>query len=143
MFRILASTVALSAVFAGAAVAENFDVEMLNRGEEGTMVFEPSFLNIQPGDTVTFLPVDRGHNAESLPDMTPEGAEAFESKINEEVVVTYDVEGLYGVMCKPHYAMGMVMTIAVGDDVEVPEDFLEGRIPRTAKARFEEQLSNL
>lgn len=45
-------------------------------------------------------------------------------------------------LCKPHYAMGMVMTIVVGD-VEAPDSFLEGRVPKKAKARFEEQLSNM
>jgi pseudoazurin len=127
----------------GAAWAENFEVQMLNRGEAGNMIFEPAFVRLAPGDTVTFIPTDRGHNAESIPAMTPEGGTEFAGRINEEIVVTYDVEGLYGVMCKPHYAMCMVMVIAVGDVAEVPETFLEGRIPRGAKARFEEQLSNL
>jgi len=127
----------------GAAWAENFEVQMLNRGEAGNMIFEPAFLRIALGDTVTFLASDRGHNAESIPEMMPEGATEFAGKINEEIVVTYDVEGLYGIRCKPHYAMGMVVTIAVGDVAEVPDTFLEGRIPRGAKARFEEQLSNL
>ncbi len=75
--------------------------------------------------------------------MMPEGAEAFAGRINEEIEVTFDLEGLYGVMCKPHFAMGMVMTIAVGDVSEMPEGYLEGRMPRGAKRRFEEQLSNL
>lgn len=116
---------------------------MLNRGEAGNMVFEPAFLRIAAGDTVTFLATDRGHNAESIATMMPEGGTTFAGRVNEEIVVTFDVEGLYGVMCKPHYAMGMVVTIAVGDVSEVPETFLEGRIPRGAKSRFEEQLSNL
>ncbi len=143
MLRTLASTVAFCAAMSGAAWAENFEVQMLNRGEAGNMIFEPAFLRIALGDTVTFLASDRGHNAESIPEMMPEGATEFAGKINEEIVVTYDVEGLYGIRCKPHYAMGMVVTIAVGDVAEVPETFLEGRIPRGAKARFEEQLSNL
>ena len=88
------------------------------------------------------LATDKGHNAEIGKGMLPDGAEAFKGKINEEIEITLDVEGVYGVICKPHYAMGMVVTIAVGD-VEVPEDFLEGRVPKKAKARFEEQLSNL
>lgn len=143
MLRTLASTVAFCAAMSGAAWAENFEVQMLNRGEAGNMIFEPAFLRIALGDTVTFLASDRGHNAESIPEMMPEGATEFAGKINEEIVVTYDVEGLYGIRCKPHYAMGMVITIAVGDVAEVPDTFLEGRIPRGAKARFEEQLSNL
>lgn len=143
MFRMIASGLALSVALSGAAVAEDFEVKMLNRGEAGTMIFEPSFLQIAPGDTVRFIAEDRGHNAESIPEMTPEGGTAFEGKINEEIDVTFDSEGLYGVRCKPHYAMGMVMTIAVGEAVEVPDGYLEGRIPKGAMTRFEEQLSNL
>lgn len=143
MFRKLVTSMALGVALSGTAWAEDFEVQMLNRGESGTMVFEPSFLRVAPGDTVNFVAADRGHNAESIPTMIPEGAEAFEGRINEEITVTFDVEGLYGVMCKPHFAMGMVMTIAVGDSAEVPDAYLEGRIPRKAKSRIEEQLSNL
>jgi len=143
MFKSFATALALGTLVTGAAFAENHDVQMLNRGDAGAMVYEPAFLQIAPGDTVTFIPTDRGHNAESIDGMIPEGAEPFSGRINEEITVTFDVEGLYGIRCTPHYAMGMVMTIAVGEEVAVPEDFLEGRIPRTALQRFEEQLSNL
>lgn len=143
MFRMIASGLALSVALTGAAVAEDFEVKMLNRGEAGSMIFKPAFLQIAAGDTVKFIAEDRGHNAESIVEMMPEGAEPFEGKINEEIEVTFDVDGLYGVRCKPHYAMGMVMTIAVGDAVQMPDDYLEGRIPRGAMKRFEEQLSNL
>ncbi|MEN8919775.1 MAG: pseudoazurin [Octadecabacter sp.] len=143
MLRTIASTLALSIALTGSVSAENFDVQMLNRGDAGNMIFEPAFLRIAAGDTVTFLATDRGHNAESIPEMSPEGAEGFEGRINEEIVATFDVEGFYGVRCKPHYAMGMVMVIAVGEDAAAPDTFLEGRIPRGAKARFEEQLASL
>jgi pseudoazurin len=143
MFRTLVSSLALSIALTGAAAAEDFEVKMFNRGDAGTMVFEPAFLRIAAGDTVTFIAEDRGHNAESIPEMLPEGAEEFSGKINEEITVTYDVEGLYGVRCTPHFAMGMVMTIAVGDISQAPEGYMEGRMPRGAKKRFEEQLSNL
>lgn len=143
MLRTIASSLALSIALTGSVLAENFDVQMLNRGDAGNMIFEPAFLRIAAGDTVTFLATDRGHNAESIPEMSPEGAEGFEGRINEEIVATFDVEGFYGVRCKPHYAMGMVMVIAVGEDTAAPDTFLEGRIPRGAKARFEEQLASL
>lgn len=143
MLRTIASSLALSIALTGSVSAENFDVQMLNRGDAGNMIFEPAFLRIAAGDTVTFLATDRGHNAESIPEMSPEGAEGFEGRINEEIVATFDVEGFYGVRCKPHYAMGMVMVIAVGEDAAAPDTFLEGRIPRGAKARFEEQLASL
>ncbi len=143
MIRMLTTGLALAALMGSAAFAETFEVKMLNKGADGDrMVFEPAFIQAAPGDTIRFLATDRGHNAEINKGMLPDGAEGFSGKINEEFDVTLDVEGVYGVICKPHYAMGMVMTIAVGD-VEVPETFFEGRVPPKAKQRFEAQLGNL
>ena len=143
MIRKLTLGLALVALTGSAAFAETHEIQMLNKGSDGErMVFEPAFIQVAAGDTLVFLATDRGHNAEINPGMLPDGAEAFAGKINEEIEVTLDVEGVYGVICKPHFAMGMVMTVAVGD-VSGPEDFLEGRIPRKAKERFEAQLNNL
>lgn len=143
MFRMIATGLALSVAMGGAATAETFEVKMLNKGAEGRMVFEPAFLQIAPGDSVIFVPTDKGHNAESIPSMMPESAEPFKGKMNREVEATFDVAGVYGVMCKPHYAMGMVMTIEVGDVDAVPATFFEGRVPKKAKERFDAQLENL
>lgn len=143
MFRTVVSGLALAALLGGAAFAETFEVQMLNKGADGErMVFEPAFIQAQPGDTIKFVPTDKGHNAEVNKGMLPEGAEAFKGKVSKEIEVTLDTEGVYGVICKPHYAMGMVMTIAVGD-VQAPDDFLAGRVPPKAKERFEAQLGNL
>lgn len=143
MFRTLMTSAAVIIALGGAAVAETFEVQMLNKGESGAMVFEPSALRIAEGDTVKFIAKDRGHNAESVKGMMPEGAEAFAGKINEEIEVTFTEAGFYGVQCKPHFAMGMVMVVAVGDETAAPDSFLEGRLPRKAKQRFEEALSGL
>ena len=143
MFRTVVSGLALAALMGGAAMAETFEVQMLNKGADGErMVFEPAFIQAQPGDTIKFIAASKGHNAEVNEGMLPEGAEAFAGKINEEIEVSLDVEGVYGVICKPQYAMGMVMTVAVGD-VEVPENFFQGRVPPNAKKRFDDQLGNL
>ena len=143
MIRTLATGIALASLLGTAAVAETFEVQMLNKGGDGErMVFEPAFIQAAPGDTIKFVAADKGHNAEVNKGMMPDGAEAFSGKINEEYEVTLDVEGVYGVICKPHYAMGMVMTIAVGD-VEAPADFFEGRVPPKAKERFDAQLEQL
>ncbi len=143
MIRTLATGMALAALMGGGAFAETFEVQMLNKGADGErMVFAPSFIQAAPGDTIKFLAADKGHNAETAKGMFPEGAEGFKGKINGEIEVTLDAEGLYGVICKPHYAMGMVMTIAVGE-ITGADDFLEGRIPRKAKERFAAQLENM
>jgi len=143
MFRTLMTTVALAAAFGGAAAAETFDVKMLNNGDGGRMIFEPAALRIAAGDTVKFIATDRGHNAESIDGMIPDGTDPFVGKINEEIEVTLTEPGFYGVKCKPHFAMGMVMVITVGDETSAPDSFLEGRMPRKAKERFEEALSGL
>src|SRR5690606_4214019 len=97
------------------ARAADFQGHMLNKGEAGSMVFEPALTRIAVGDTVTFIPTDKSHNAETIKDMIPEGAEPFKGKINEEITITFTVPGVYGIKCAPHYAMGMVALVMVGD----------------------------
>ena len=112
-FATLLGTAALCAA-AGVASAADFEVKMLNKGAEGAMVFEPDLIVAAPGDTIRFVPTDKGHNVETIKGMIPDGAEPFKSKFNEEFTVTVDAEGVYGVKCTPHYAMGMVALIKVG-----------------------------
>ncbi len=143
MLKKLLVCLVASALFTSSANAETYEVQMLNKGEAGTMVFEPDFLTIAPGDTVKFIATDRGHNAEIIADMIPEVAEPFKGKINDEIEVTLDTEGLYAVKCLPHFAMGMVMIISVGEDVALPDGYLEGRLPPKAKERLTVQLEGL
>lgn len=143
MLRTLVRSAVVLVALSGAAAAETFEVQMLNRGEAGTMVFEPATLRIAEGDTVKFVATDRGHNAESVDGMIPDSSEAFKGAINEEIEVTLTVPGVYGVKCNPHFGLGMVMIIAVGDDAVPAESFMEGRMPRKAKARFEELVAGL
>lgn len=143
MLRQVTTAAVLSLALVGMAGAETVDVKMLNKGEAGMMVFEPASVTLAPGDSIRFLAADKGHNAETIEGMLPEGAATFAGKINEELTVTFDLPGLYGVRCKPHFAMGMVMVIAVGEDAAVPEGFLEGRLPKKAKERLEAALADL
>jgi pseudoazurin len=122
---------------AAPAFAADYEVKMLNKGDAGTMVFEPAFLKIQPGDTVTFLPTDKGHNVETIKDMIPEGFEPFKSKINETYTVTFDAPGAYGVKCTPHFAMGMIGMIFVGDEYANLDAAKAVNVPNKAKERFE------
>lgn len=143
MFRMMTAAIAIGAALTSAVRAETVEVRMLNKGEAGAMVFEPAFVQIAPGDSVRFFPTDKSHNAETIEGMLPEGAAPFEGKLNEELTVTFDVAGLYGVKCKPHYAMGMAMVVAVGDGVTVPATFFEGRVPKKVKERLEAALTGL
>jgi len=100
----------------GQALAAEHEVHMLNKGANGdAMVFEPSLIRVAAGDTVKFIPTDKGHNAETIRGMLPEGAEPFKGAIGKEVDVTFTVPGVYGVKCLPHVAMGMVALVVVDD----------------------------
>lgn len=142
MMRVVLAAVAIG--LAAPAYAANFEVHMLNKGEAGTMVFEPALTKIAPGDTVTFIPTDKGHNAETIPGLLPEGGETFKGKIGQEVVVTFTVAGAYGVKCAPHLGMGMVGLIVVGDE---PPANLEAakavKLPKKALERLEATYAEL
>lgn len=122
------------------AYAANFEVHMLNKGEAGAMVFEPALVQVAPGDTVTFLPTDKGHNAESIKDAMPEGAEAFKGGMGKEVVVTFTTEGVYGIKCAPHFGMGMVAAVIVGEPVNI-DAAKAAKLPGKARERFEDALA--
>ena len=102
------------ALAAAPASAKEHQVKMLNKGTAGLMVFEPAYVKVAPGDTVKFLATNKGHNAESVAGMTPAGGTTFKGKINEEIVVKFNKEGVYGYKCLPHTGMGMVGVVQVG-----------------------------
>jgi len=96
------------------AAAKDVQVKMLNKGARGAMVFEPALVKIAPGDTVTFVATDKGHNAEIIPTMIPAGAAPFKGKMNQNLTVKFTKPGVYGYKCLPHYGMGMVGAVIVG-----------------------------
>lgn len=108
------------------AAAETFEVKMLNRNATGPMFYEPDYLAIKPGDKVKFVATDPGHNAATMAEMLPGDGKRFVGKINEEIEIAPTAEGIWGIKCSPHYTMGMVMLIQVGDkpatEADLPAD---------------------
>jgi pseudoazurin len=72
--------------------------------------------------------------------MIPDGAEPFKGKMNEQITVTLDKEGVYGVKCTPHYGMGMVALVVVGKPVNL-EQAKEVKQVGKAKKAFEALLA--
>lgn len=119
------------------AQAAEFEVKMLNKGSDGqVMMFEPAFLRVQPGDTVRFIPTDKGHDAETIPGMLPDGAQPFKGKLSEELKVTFQTPGLYGYRCLPHFGMGMVGLIAVGNAAPNLDAVRQVKIPPAPAKRM-------
>lgn len=119
MFPNLITTGLVALLLTSPAQAENHDITMLNKGADGAMVFDPAFLQVAVGDTVTFAATDKGHNAESIKGMLPEGVAPFKSALGEGYVLTVTTEGLWGIKCTPHYTMGMVALIQAGAPVNL------------------------
>lgn len=94
----------------------NHSVKMLNQGSSGVMVFEPAYLKINIGDSVTFESTDAAHNSASIPGMIPSSASSWNGGLSQDLTVMFDVAGIYGYQCTPHSMMAMVGVIQVGDD---------------------------
>lgn len=144
MFKTVSAALVAMLVSVGQAAAADHVVEMLNRGSNGQpMQFEPAFLKVEPGDTVTFKSVRPGHNVVSIDGMLPDGAEPFRSRMSQDVTITFDQPGVYGYKCLPHYGMGMVGVIQVGDDSSNLEAAKAVRAPGRAGALFKELFAQV
>lgn len=134
---------ALVLALAGAGLAAEHEVQMLNKGEAGMMVFQPAFVKAEPGDVIHFVPTDKSHNVEAIKDILPEGVETFKSKINEEYSLTVTEPGLYGVKCTPHFAMGMVGLIQVGDAPANLDAAKGAKLSKKARERMDAAIAQV
>ena len=126
------TAVAAAMAMAGGAMAAEIEVKMLNKGAEGLMVFEPALIKVAPGDTVKFVSTDKGHNAESIKGMLPDGGVTFIGRMGDDVAVRFDQAGIYGVKCAPHYGMGMVAMVVVGTPANEEQ---AKAVPQVGKAK--------
>ena len=123
-------------------------IKMLSSSNGQMMVFEPPVLKIKKGDTVKWISTQPGHNSASINEMLPKGAKSWEGAVNEEISVNFNVEGIYGYKCSPHYILGMVGLIIVGDsknNLDTSKNFaLEAEKKfATGKDRFTKYFSQI
>lgn len=143
---ILLPAVALATLaLAGAANAAEHRIKMLNHGAQGMMTFEKPVIKAKVGDTVRFLPSDLGHNAETIAGMLPPGAVMVKGDMNKEVVVKLTKPGVYGFKCAPHFGLGMVATVQVGDGGpnKVQAEAVAAKTPPMARKRFAANFAQL
>ncbi|ANV23506.1 MULTISPECIES: pseudoazurin [Rhizobium/Agrobacterium group] len=139
------ASLVIAGLFAFPALSAEIEVKMLNKGSDGqAMVFEPATVKAAVGDVITFIPVDKGHDAAAVKDMIPEGVSEFKGKMNEAVKLTVEKEGAYVVKCTPHLGMGMVALVVVGDAVPANLDAVKsGKLPKKARDRLNEEIARL
>ncbi len=82
--------------------------------------FNPKILFINPGDTVQWVNMTI-HDSVSMQGLIPEGAKPWKFNIGQNGAVTLTEEGVYIYKCIPHYPVGMVAAIIVGNPVNITQ----------------------
>tara|TARA_Y100001933_G_C18526131_1_gene367009 strand:+ start:38 stop:454 length:417 start_codon:yes stop_codon:yes gene_type:complete len=123
------------------ALAADMTIEMLNKDADGNkMVFSEEIVRIGVGDTVTWVPTDKGHNVEMV--SSPNDIK-FKSKNNKEVSLTFEQTGIYYYWCTPHKGMGMIGLILVGEDKSNFEQVSKAKALGKSKKKLKRLLNEL
>lgn len=128
---------------ASSALADDKTIEMLNKRDDGAkMVYSEDITRIDVGDTITWVPADKGHNVEII--AAPEGFDIpKKSKLNKEVAITFDTPGVYLYQCTPHKSMGMIALVVVGDDTSNLDAVADAKVRGKSKKKLKELLGDI
>ena len=100
------------------AIAENTNIDMLNKLDGRTMLFSKEIVRIDAGDTVFWKSTDAGHNVQFISkNGVPDGVDKFKSKVSKDAEYTFSIPGIYAYWCVPHKTMGMIGFIIVDNDL--------------------------
>ena len=125
------------------ANAADQTVEMLNRLNKESMVFEPKIVRVNVGDTVLWKAIDKGHNVEFIKKGVPEGVSKFKSKYNKDTEFKFTIPGIYAYWCTPHKNMGMIGFVVVGDDKSNLENIKKLRFSAKSKKIAPDLINSL
>ena len=130
-------------LFSSFAIAADQTVEMLNRLNKESMVFEPKIVRVNVGDTVLWKATDKGHNVEFIKKGVPEGVGKFKSKYNKDTEYKFTIPGIYAYWCTPHKNMGMIGFVVVGEDKSNLEDIKKLKFTAKSKKIAPELINSL
>ena len=132
---------ALLALLSTPSFAADMSIEMLNEDSNGNkMVYSQEVVNIDVGDTVTWLPTSKGHNVEMI--ASPNGMK-LKSKNGKEVKITFDSSGIYYYWCTPHKGMGMIGLVVVGRDLSNIDDIATAKAIGKSKKKLKALIASL
>ena len=124
-------------------IAADQTVEMLNRLDKESMVFEPKIVRVNVGQTVLWKATDKGHNVEFIKNGVPEGVDKFKSKYNKDTEYKFTIPGIYAYWCTPHKNMGMIGFVVVGDDKSNLEEIKKLRFSAKSKKIAPDLINSL
>ena len=132
---------ALLALLSTPSFAADMSIEMLNKDANGNkMVYSQEIVNIDVGDTVTWLPTSKGHNVEMI--ASPNGMK-LKSKNGKEVKIAFDTPGIYYYWCTPRKGMGMIGLVVVGSDLSNIDDIASAKAVGKSKKKLKSLLTSL
>ena len=143
--RIL-TTLGLLMAMATSAFAEDATVEMWNKDPDDKkrkMVFSEEIVVVEPGESVTWLATDKGHNVQMIDG--PDGVDLpKKSKLSKDVTLTFDEPGVYVYVCTPHASMGMIGIVVVGELTQEGIDAVrDAKVRGKSKKKFKTLLAEL
>ena len=123
--------------------AADMEIEMLNRRDDGAkMIYSIDVARIDAGDTITWVPTTKGHNVHFL--AGPDGWDLpKKSKNGKEVVLTFDIPGVYLYQCTPHASMGMIGLVVVGEDTSNIDAIAKTKVRGKSKKFLKKLLEEL
>ena len=126
--RLMLAAMLVATVLAKQTMAEVIQIEFTQFD-----TFSIEVANIGVGDTVEWLPKNKGHNVEFLagPDMADLPPK---SNMNKHHSVLFERPGVYLYGCTPHLNMGMLGLIVVGNDLHNIDEIGNSNLSNVAKS---------
>ena len=130
-------------LFLSVGISKEIVIDMLNKRDDGQkMVYSEDIAKIDVGDTIKWLPTNKGHNVEFL--SGPEGFELpAKSGLNKEVSITFNEPGVYLYVCTPHKVMGMIALVVVGGDISNKETISKVKMLGRGKKKLAELMAQI
>ena len=126
--KLLVFIITYSLVFLNFVVADTIKIDFTS---DDTYSIEVAEINV--GDTIEWLPKNKGHNVEFLagPNMK---ALPEKSDLDVSHRITFELPGVYLYQCTPHGNMGMLGLIIVGNNIDNLDDIEKVELSRVAKS---------
>ena len=127
------SLLSVAAILMTAMISKSANSETIQIAFTQFDTFSIEVAKIEVGDTVEWLPENKGHNVEFLagPDMADLPPK---SDMNAFHSVLFERKGVYLYGCTPHLNMGMLGLIVVGNDFHNIEGVKNTDLPNVAQS---------
>ena len=130
-------------LYLSVGISKEIVIDMLNKRDDGQkMVYSQDIAKIDAGDTIKWLPTNKGHNVEFVG-----GTEGFDlpskSGLNKEVSITFNKPGVYLYVCTPHKVMGMIALVIVVGDVSNKDAISKVKMMGRGKKKLAELIGQI